>query len=131
MGAVSREAPTVVEGPDHRLSGCLEISEQLLHVQIKPVDIVEMNDIRVVFLYLLYQSARLLLRSKAVFSPKKGTEHMKPHVQICAELISRHALRPGPAAKGHHSLVTLGFQGMYNVHRNPPHASAAADGIDL
>ena len=120
-----------MECPDYRLPGLLQIPKQLLHVQVKAVDIVEMNDIRIIFLDLFYQSARLLFGSKAVLPPEKGMKHMEAHVQVRSEFIRGDSLRPGPAAKGHHSLVSLFLQGMYDIHRDTAHASASADGINL
>ena len=59
MGAVPGETPAVMKGPDHRLPGAFQIPEQLLHIQIKAMDIVEVDDIRIVFLYFLSQSSGL------------------------------------------------------------------------
>ena len=62
---------------------------------------------------------------------KKGVEHMDAHIQIRAELICLHISGRLLSAERPISLISGRLQGMTDVPRHAPHASASADRINL
>ena len=66
MGTMPGKAPTIMKGPDYRLSGIFQIFKKLFHIQVKTMNIVQMNNVRIVFFDSLNEFYRLFLGGKSM-----------------------------------------------------------------
>ena len=130
IGTMSGKRPAVMKGPDHRNVFFFDKRKQKLCLQIKPMQIVQMQDIRLYFFQIPQKTSRGSSRAKSGLSQEKIAAYMSVKISPISDFIGNDSFRRISPAIGHGRLCIMSARRLIQICRNSPDTSLSTYRID-